>query len=263
MSSANATEPKKILKCLARNYMDIWDFILCGLNKSISILEIGPLYCPMFKGDNVKYLDVYDVPKLREIAKSLNASDEDVPKKIDYVSPNGDWCNINESFNIIYSSHVIEHQTDLIQHFTDVFSHIRSGGAYVLVIPDKRYCFNHYDPETTMEDVLDAYYERRTRHSLRALLRAACGTHNDAQRHWQGNHGIQVEHSMDEFHNVVDAYKSSITGEYIDCHEWYFTPNSFKITMERLRKAGFVEYSDLLIENTPENSFEFYACFRL
>nr|WP_051205402.1 hypothetical protein [Salinimicrobium xinjiangense] len=98
---------------------------------------------------------------------------------------------INEKFDNVVSSHCIEHQPDLIQHLNDVSQILFPEGKYYLIIPNKRYCFDHFNCESKLEDVLNAHEEKRIKHSLRSVIthRLSMQTHNDPFMHWKGNHG--------------------------------------------------------------------------
>ncbi len=232
---------------------------LFNIIENLSVLEIGPLHNPFFKGENVKYLDVFDANKLYDIAKENNLPTDMVPQNIDYVCPNGDWEKIEEKFDFVYSSHLIEHQTNFIKHLHDVYRHVYYGGAYVMAIPDKRYCFDYFAPCTMIEDVLTAYYEKRKRHSFTALLRAECATHNDITRHWQGDHGEDGLVTKDRLDNVANRYFSSIHGEYIDVHEWYFTPATFIDICKGLKALDLLNFNSVEVSDTEEGSNAFYV----
>lgn len=112
--------------------------------KDASILEIGPWDNPSCTGENVEYFDVLDTVKLKERAKLHHRPFNHIPEKIHYVHSEGDLSIIDKKFDIVFSSHVIEHQPDLITHFQRVSRLLQENGLYILCIPDKRYCFDHF-----------------------------------------------------------------------------------------------------------------------
>ena len=256
MTDSKAKSLKNMLRKIGRKAITLMDFLLGDVN-DFSVLEIGPLHNPCFKGANVKYMDVIEAGELLEKAEKNGLPTENVPERIDYVSPDGDWDVVKEKFDLIYSSHLLEHQTNFVKHLQDVQMHVYPGGAYVLAVPDKRYCFNHYDPCTRLEDVLAAYYEKRSRHSLQALIRAACTTHNDVERHWQGDHGRPRKLSAVKMEKVVAEYKDSLTGGYIDVHEWYFIPESLSEILQELRSLGLIDFKSFDVCATSRNTNSF------
>lgn len=240
-----------------RNAMSMIEYCIGCFKQPMSILEIGPWHTPFFSGSNVKYFDVINSDGLRKKANKFDLPIDHVPEKIDFVCPDGSWECVEEKFDLIYSSHVIEHQTDYIRHLQDVEAHISPGEAYVLVIPDKRYCFNYYDPETTLEDVLTAYLEKRNRHSIEALLRGVSATHNDALQHWNGKHGCRKKYSKSDINRIANECFKSLKGEYIDAHEWFFTPDSFSEIINQLLDLGLLSFSRFEIRQTEFNTNSF------
>src|SRR5579872_180659 len=119
--------------------------------KDAATLEIGPFYNPVAKGKNVKYFDVLNQSDLTARAKSIGTPYENIPK-IDFVDPQGDLSVISEQFDVVVSCHCIEHQPDLIDHLQKVEKLLNPGGFYFIIIPDKRYCFDHFIPETTIAE---------------------------------------------------------------------------------------------------------------
>jgi len=235
-------------------------FFLRLLPSKSSVLEIGPGQRPLFTGSCVKYFDVVDAEGLRERSRRFHLPLDRNPEKVDYVSSDGSWDQVRESFDLVFSAHLIEHQTDPIRHFQTALEHVRPGGAYVLVIPDKRYCFDHFNPESTVEDVLAAYYEQRRRHPLTALFRGARCTHNFSNRHWQGDHGMQRKPPMEEYAALTQTWKASLTGDYVDTHGWYYTPESFRSIITELCTMGLLPPMDFYLHETERNDIEFFAC---
>lgn len=228
---------------------------------SASILEIGPFTNPVCTGKNVRYFDVLDKPSLIRRAEQIGRP-IDRAVDIDFVSPVGDLSVVDEKFDACISSHAIEHQPDLIKHLIDVERILNPGGRYFLIIPDKRYCFDHFIPESSIADILEA--RGSVTHTLQNIIEhRALTTHNDVKRHWRGDHGrpryiedpIVVKRAMDEFHNAK--------GSYIDVHAWQFTPNSFRQNIDTICQLGIIRMRVEVIFQTAFESVEFYAVLRL
>lgn len=228
-----------------------------SIPKHISILEIGPFYNPVCRGNNVKYFDILDHGALVERAKTIdtNIKVEDIPY-IDYISPSGDLSIINETFDAILSSHTIEHQLDFIDHLQNTSKLLNNGGKYYLIIPDKRYCFDHYNKESTIADIINANFEKRKKHSLKSVIEhRALTTHNTPSEHWVGQHG--------DVNNIADRIKKAIheytTKEYIDVHSWYFTPETFSQIINVLNQLKMVDFTINRLHSTPVNHVDFYC----
>ena len=133
------------------------------------VLEIGPGFRPCMVGPGVKYLDILDARALAEGATAFNKDASRVPR-IDYVSSAGDLSIVDERFEFVISSHCIEHQPDLIRHLREVERLLEPGGCYALVIPDRRFCFDHYLRDSAVEDVVQAFREQRKVHTFNSVV---------------------------------------------------------------------------------------------
>lgn len=223
------------------------------------VLEIGPFTKPNLRGPNVRYFDVMDKAALIERA-ILHEYPHDEPMEIDFVSPTGDLSIITEQFDFVVSSHCIEHQADLVGHLQNVSRLLRPGGAYLVAIPDKRYCFDHFLDESTIDDVVTAHREKRKFHTLKSVLSNRIDTtHNSAPRHWAGDHGQTVRQTKPDADKPVIAEFEAKRGEYIDTHAWQFTPTSFANIIKALNAEGLCSLRCRKLYKTPKNTFEFCA----
>ena len=66
-------------------------------------------------------------------------------------------------YDWIIASHVIEKTTDFVGFLIECEALLRMHGKLILIIPDKRHCFDHFQSLTSTGDVLDALSHRRTR----------------------------------------------------------------------------------------------------
>lgn len=222
------------------------------------ILEIGPAHKPCFTGASVKYFDVQDSDGLRQRALTHNENPKGTPAKIDYVSPNGDLGVVKETFDVVFSSHAIEHQPDLVKHLIEVDRLLAPGGAYFVICPDKRYCFDHYIPESSIGEVLEAHLSERNTHRMADFIDAmSMSSHNDPARHWAGDSPpVRVNAALvTQALNQIDAAK----GGYIDCHAWRLTPAGFRDIIETLHKIGKSPLRPLRVYDTPRGQNEFFA----
>lgn len=229
-------------------------------------LEIGPYFHPIVYGENARYFDVFDTEELRRRAK-LDPNPivtEDTVPQMHYSNSDGDISIIKEDFTDVVSSHCIEHQPDFISHLEKVYDLLEPGGRYVAFVPDKRYCFDHFSPISTIGDVLGAEYDQLTRHSLASVVNLIAGaTHNDPKRHWAGDH-TNGDYFLEYGKRVTCALEKyeDAAGDYIDCHAWYFTPNSLAHICETLFQMKKIRLQLEDIGNTRINTQEFSAVFR-
>lgn len=224
---------------------------------SVRVLEIGPFCDPSFHGPNVSYFDVLSREELIARAKLLGLNPTRAPH-IDYISRTGDLSVVNHQFDVVASSHCLEHQPDLIGHFQQVGQLLRPGGAYFLMIPDKRYCFDHFIPLSNLAEVVAAHYERRSVHTLRSVIEhRALATHNDSCRHWQGDHGVQFDDVKHRIQTALGEFDNA-NGAYIDVHAWYFTPQSASSIFSTLHKCGLTRLQVRRVYPTRFNASEFW-----
>lgn len=220
------------------------------------VLEIGPFCNPVVSGENVRYLDVFDEVTLRQRASEIGMDTSRCPERIHYL---GDIFDINDKFDAVVSSHSIEHQPDLIHHLNGVSNVLSKGGVYLLYVPDKRYCFDHYIPESTVAEVIQAHHERRKSHTLRSVIEHhALNTHNDPNRHWMGHH--DVDHGKilgDRIKDAIFLYERS--KEYLDVHAWYFTPYNFLDIMNILEECGIIDLRPIECHVCLRGELEFFA----
>jgi SAM-dependent methyltransferase len=204
-----------------------------------STLEIGPFFSPIAKGPNVLYFDVLSQSDLLARAKSLGQDHAETPH-IDYVSPTGDLKIVNRTFDFVVSSNCLEHQPDLIEHLKNVERLLNPGGCYLALVPDKRYCHDHFMAESTIARALDAHYRRATTHPLQAVIEhVALSAHNDPLRHWAGDHGEKYENLDARIGEAMAAFSHANSG-YLDVHSWYFTPESLKHLIATLGRLGHI-----------------------
>jgi hypothetical protein len=233
----------------------------------LPILEIGPFFSPAFRKpeSNVSYIDCSSTETLKIRAKALPEVNLESIPEIDYVWSGQPYSDLIENkFSIIFSAHNIEHQPCLLTHLNDMESVLETHGAVFLAIPDKRYCFDHFFAETNITDVIDAWEHNRKRHRLKDILdHRFFIAHNDPQRHWKGDNGVNLglqplDHDRVEvFLNVLKQFGKN--DEYVDVHAWKFTPRSFNILFQNLFQLKLTRFRIARQYPTLMNSNEFYV----
>jgi SAM-dependent methyltransferase len=224
---------------------------------SATVLEIGPFWHPVLRGPSVSYFDVSSQEELHARATLLGLDPAGIPH-IDYISATGDLSIIDRSFDFVISSHCLEHQPDLVGHLQAVEKILRPEGAYFLLVPDKRYCFDHFIPLSNLAEVVVAHHERRKIHTLRSVIECrALTTHNDCLRHWMGDHGA----FFDDFEHRLEAALQEFSdseGGYIDVHAWYFTPDTASAILYALQRVGLSRLGVQRVYSTRYGANEFW-----
>jgi hypothetical protein len=240
-------------------YMSRADFVAMIPN-DMPALEIGPFNKPTLSGSHVRYFDILSATEIRAEAQRLGRTTTLVPDVIHYVARDTPINAIPEKFGIVYSSHCIEHTLDAIGHINSVSRLLDERGRYFLVVPDKRYCFDHYKDLSSIGALIEAHENKQNEYSLRLWIdRAVKSTHGDARRHWQGDHGdLDKGTLVERVRRAISEYKNGYRYP-MNPHVWCFTPDSFKEIVEVLHRLCYIDLQVVDIFPTRPNSFEFYA----
>ena len=226
-----------------------------------STLEIGPLNRPIMSGERVKYFDLFETKKLKEKATIEGLDPETVPN-IDYHDSNGDLSGITEKFDLIISSHVLEHQPDLICHLLAVQRLLVAGGHYAFVIPDHRYCFDAKLPPSRITEIIRANHEKKIKPDLYSVIEhRALTTHNESALHWKGQNIPDLNDFKNRYLRAVSEFETS-NGNYIDVHCWQFTPRTFSTIIQGLRELEMINFEVVELYETSENDLEFFGLLR-
>jgi hypothetical protein len=224
-----------------------------------SVLEIGPMAAPVMRGPNVKYFDVLDTQAMKTKAAHHGLDVSQCPE-IHYVSETGDLSVVTQPFEAVASSHAIEHQPDLIAHCLQVARILEPRGRYFLIVPDKRYCFDHFVAESSIADVIDAHERQKRFHDASSIIELiAMGTHNDPVRHWKGDHGEpHFKRAPRKIREAVELFRAH-PSSYLDTHAWQFTPASFKEIASLLFELQMVPFRPVRVFETAFATLEFCA----
>lgn len=234
-------------------------------NENISCLEIAPYHNPVLK--NSKTFDVYSKNKLIELCqKDYNINSCDKIKDVDFVDEKGDLSSIkNETFDLILSSHCLEHTVDLITHLEQVLSLLKNQGHYICFVPHRLYCFDHYKQPKSAADVLEAYYTKRKLPTLKTFLETAIYTaHNDPTSHWKGIHGNWNSFDKKSIENLVEHYEKITKEEqYTSLHNWQFTLQEFISVFSILKQLEFFNNFNIVYTiDVNKDSHEFCIIFQ-
>ena len=220
------------------------------------VLEIGPFVGPKLIGDEVRYFDVLDRDGLD--ARAAKKGIAPGAPEIHYVSASGDLSAVPDRFAALFGAHVLEHQLDLVAHLKAAEALLEPGGRYFLVVPDKRYCFDHFLPESTVAEVIVAHLRPSPVHTPRSVLsHHALTTHNSPARHWKGDHGDLADR-VPRLRQAMAALARK-PGRQLDVHAWQFTPASFRALIGDLRELELIGLHAAEVWETPRGRGEFCA----
>jgi Methyltransferase domain len=235
-------------------------------------LEVGPLHQAIVGRDeaDVRYVDVHDQAGLR----AHYSGDPEVPAEaipeIDYtlVKPDGsvvslaDACRDGAPFAWVVASHVIEHVPDVVGWLENLAEIVEDDGALVLMVPDRRYCFDVHRPPTTVGQMLEARELQATRPTTRAIYDYfSAAVHNDVRELWAGL-PPNYEQRMHTAAQALGKVEEGRSGTYVDCHVWLFTPESFLEQMHELRTIGESSWIVDSMHPTRHHQIEFMVRLR-
>ena len=155
---------------------------------------------------------------------------------------------------------MIEHTTDLVSFLQSARRLLKDEGVVILAAPDKRKCFDFFRPLSSTGDAIVAFQEKRQRHTAKthfdnamytALRNSSPGWHIAEQSPAVLTGAIE---------NGLSVMERAHRSEYVDAHNWTFTPSSFELMVLELRALGLLQLSIERCEEAPYT--EFYAWLR-
>lgn len=231
------------------------DKLLCRLDRSMKILEIGPSYnpvAPKAEGWNCFSID-------HETQENLRAKYTGHPVDINRIEPvDFIWRDgpldavIPEehmgTFDACIASHVIEHFPNPVQVLRSLQRILKPDGRLALAVPDKRFCFDYFKPLTMTGDLLSADFRRATRHSRRTAfdhLAYSVSTSGGAAA-W-GQHDVtelKLTHTLAEAAKHLDEHSEAAEDPYVDHHGWHYTPSSFRLAILELGALDVLDWME-------------------
>lgn len=248
---------------------DFRGFILNNVTPIDPILEVGPGYMPLLTrsaGFNVKTIDHTDQAGLIEKYTQMGVDASRI-ETVDYIWRGEPLPALvgGDRFKYIIASHMIEHSTDMVGFLSGCAEILHDDGAVILIVPDKRYCFDYFQPLTDSAKVLADAVRKPSVHSIESLYRQEMQVTavQDGARiiaWWQKPiTGLDFMHTdpAKRYQEVVAANRA---GEYVDAHEYHFSPTSFHLICEEMRFIGLLPLELTLL--TRSHGCEFLAVLR-
>jgi hypothetical protein len=139
----------------------------------------------------------------------------------------------------------------------EVSSLLNVNGYYAFIVPDSRYCFDHFLSPSNLSLVVRAWIEERRKPDVwNVIEHRALTCHNDPILHWQNQSGSAFSNLNERWLAAEEEFKDA-NGNYIDVHCWQFTPNSLEIILIGLRELGLIDFEIHELWETPQNDLEF------
>ena len=236
-----------------------------GISHNATILEIGGGYRPRFtKGEypNVFHLDHATAEDLRKKYSNEPVACDLVEniQPVDFVSdgsPIEDLIPEELKFDVIFSSHAIEHQVDLIGHFISIEKLLKVGGRVIMLIPDYRCTFDALRFPTVVGEAITVHRRGGKIHRGRQIFGHISRTIDvnpnrkvrsfdlaAAQFNWTLGEGLEATKRCDQ-----------PGAAYEDAHAWVFCPLSFRLLLLELYMLGYTCLQPTAVSYTYGNQF--------
>lgn len=232
------------------------------ISKEGNGIEIGPSHNPLAPkkdGYKVHVIDHMSREKLISKYEGHGVSLENI-EEVDFIWRGESYSELTgktDYYDWIIASHVIEHTPDLIGFLIDCDTVLKEDGIISLVVPDKRYCFDHYRPISGLSKVIDCHLRKEVIHTpgtvAEYFLNVVSRSGNIG---WDANSigEYAFVHSLKEarqgMNKVIDKKA------YIDVHAWCFVPHSFRLLIHDLFSLGLIPVQE--VDFFPTVGCEFY-----
>jgi hypothetical protein len=226
-------------------------------------IEIGPSHNPLApKRDGYRVEIIDHLTREQLIAKYTGHNvNLDQIEEVDYVWSGQRFAELtgkSRHYDWVVASHVIEHAPDLIGFLNDCDALLKADGVLSLVIPDKRYCFDHYRPISGLARVVDAHVRHAGTHSAGTAAEyflnvVACNGRIAWDSKTRGT--FSFVHTLEQASNAMQDALSEKT--YLDLHAWCFTPHSFRLIIHDLYALGLISLRE--VDYLPTAGCEFFV----
>ena len=220
-------------------------------------LEIGPSWRPLLPkagGYNVRVADHLDQAGL--VAKYEGVRPTKAIEPVDYVLTGPKLSDaIDERFDWIVGSHVLEHTVCLITFLREAEALLRPGGVLSLAIPDRRYCFDRFRERASLGRVIDVFRANPVVHTEGSVLEHHLNAVAKAGSiSWDATKAgtFRRVHTVEE---GLERAAQASGGEYVDVHNWVFTPNHLRLLLVDLQTLGFIGLREFAYHETIGSEF--------
>ncbi|CAO4179221.1 class I SAM-dependent methyltransferase [Methylorubrum populi] len=234
-------------------------------------VEIGPLTHPIVlksEGD-VLYADHLPTEELRRQYSghpTLGPAGIDGIVPVDVVLGEGglaEALGARGPVDYIVASHVVEHVPDPIRWLRDAGDALREGGVFCLVVPDKRFTFDHFRTPTSTGELVAASLAGLRKPPVAIVYEHfARATLVDAGAVWQGRPVRAKPVSGGPVEAFGIASGIAATGASVDVHCTVFTPCSFATVLAELIGLDLLPFECAALEPTRPREDEFFVLLR-
>ena len=216
-------------------------------SNDLKCLEIGPFVSPALTHDNVKYFDVLSTDELKIRAERIGLTTDNLPN-IEFITEDGSLGGINEKFDLIFSSHNLEHQPNLISHLNEANALLNKNGVYKMIVPNCAYCFDADLSPSKISEIILAHKLKLKTHSIAKVIEhRALTVNNDSLMHWKDAAGGKREYikiDASRIRAAIEEYEMA-NGSYIDVHSWQFMPHTLSDILDNLINLNLIPFKSV------------------
>ncbi len=234
-------------------------------------LEIGPSYNPIAAksaGFDVRTMDHASRADLVEKYSRIGLPAEQLDRieDVDFIwtgQPLTEAVDTGERFDYIIASHVIEHTVDPIGFLNECSQLLTDDGVICLVVPDKRFCFDHFRPLSSPGQLVEAHLFPRPVHGPASFVDTHLLTvrRDGTENTWTRATADGIGLVPCPWETVGDTVSYVIPQDtYIDIHRWTFTPASFRLLAHDLAGLGYLQVA--VADVSDSHGYEFFATLR-
>jgi SAM-dependent methyltransferase len=122
-------------------------------------LDVGPGHQPfeLPSGTTARYVDRWQPAENRELFPELAGVDFPPPDLVANFDTDRLACVASNSQDFVVCSHVLEHLAEPIGFVAEIYRVLRTGGAVLVVLPDRRRTFDRDQDPTTLDHLVREY----------------------------------------------------------------------------------------------------------
>jgi SAM-dependent methyltransferase len=236
--------------------------VFSALDKTGRGLEIGPSHNPLAPKKSGFRVDILDHMSREDLVGKYTGHSVNLAniEEVDYIWQGEPYAQVTGKkayYDWIIASHLIEHTPDLITFLKDCSEILKEDGVLSLVIPDKRFCFDHFRPITGISKIIDSFFSKNKIHTAGTAAEyylnvVAKGSQIAWDQDKTGVYGF-VHGLNDAMEGMAKVQDEEI---YLDLHAWCFTPHSFRLLIHDLNSLGFINLKEVIFY--PTTGCEFY-----
>jgi predicted SAM-dependent methyltransferase len=224
-------------------------------------LEIGPSHSPVAPKNAGYKVRTLDTLSREQLAAKYQAQGIDTKRieEVDYIWRGERYADLlgpEARVDWIIASHVVEHTPDLIGFLSHCSEILEANGALALAVPDKRFCFDRFRPLSGLSGVIDAHFQKRTRHTVGSVVEFIFNAiTRNGQIAWSKDEAGEVKNICTVDDALAHLRASTDGSSAEDVHAWCFTPSSFRLMMLDLYLMGLTDLREIAFYPTEGHEF--------